>query len=518
MASLTRPIAYGGRCQVALIFVVMLSGCAVGPNFQRPQPAARAAFPAQRLGRAGLHDVQQRSATGIQLRSDWWALLGSPRLDALVREALTRNWSLASREAALIRAREQLAGLRGENYPVLAANAQIGRTRIGATEFGPDALTFPVFSSYGAGVTVGYEADIFGRRRRRIEEAAADVEVRSDESDAAALTLVANVALQAIVVASAHRELTLAGSIVASDQRLLNLIGAGYSAGAAADTDVLEVRAQLDHDRAAIPPLQQRLHAALNALATLGGRSPADWSAPQFRLSDFTLPATLPVAVPSTLARQRPDILAAQARLHAASAAVGVAAADLYPQLDLSAAVSREGLLDGPAETAWTLLGGISAPIFNGGRLRAAERVSEAQYRAAFADYQQVVVTALGQIADALSALASDADSLDAQEQALSSARRSFELNRDGYAAGSVDLLRVLDAKRLLDRGQIEVTLARTARLTDTVKLFLALGLHPPDGPSRASIEGTFSDTSPRRYKGFSTVIGSSRTRPPVAW
>jgi NodT family efflux transporter outer membrane factor (OMF) lipoprotein len=466
---------------VALAWTLQLVGCAVGPNFQRPEPAAKRGFPDQSLGQTA-DGVQQTGRIATEVRADWWTLLGSSKLNAIVREALAQNWNLASREAALERARQELAGVRGENYPSLNATAQVGQTRIGATAFGSDALNFPIFSSYGIGLAVSYDPDVFGGRSRRIEEAAADVEAQLHERDAASLTLIANVVLQAIQIALAKREIALAESIVGSDQQILDLVSRAYSAGAAPNIDVVQISAQLDHDRALLPALRQRLQAAGDALATLVGKSPTDRQSADFELSDFSLPSALPTTVPSVLARQRPDILAAEARLHAANAAIGVATANLYPSFDLSAVVSREGLLGGPSEAAWSLLGGAVAPIFNGGRLVAAKRGAEATYRASFADYQDVVITALGQVADGLNALANDADALTAQENALSSAGRSLDLNREGYAAGSADLTRVLDAQRLLDQAQVGVAEAQIARLADTVRLFLALGLHPPIG------------------------------------
>ncbi|HSZ50616.1 MAG TPA: efflux transporter outer membrane subunit [Caulobacteraceae bacterium] len=469
-----------GAWPAAVVAIASLTGCTVGPNFTRPEPAATHGFPDRSLGQTNPQDVQQASSTAAQVTDDWWTLLASPKLDQLVREALARNWTLASREAAIQRAGQELAAVRGENYPQLGAHAQVGQTRIGATVFGVDAYTFPIFSTYGAFLSADYDVDLFGGRRRRVEEAAAGLQAQARERDATALTLITNVALQAIDVAASAREIAVTEDIVASDQQTLKLVNQGHAQGAAPNTDVQDASAELDRDLARLPALRQRLQAAQNALATLAGRSPADFSAPDFQLSDFALPAVLPNLVPSAVARQRPDILAAEARLHTASAAIGVATADLYPRVDLSAELSGQGLLSGPSEVAWTLLGGIAAPIFTGGRLQANKHAAEADYRSSFADYQQVVVTALGEVADALDALANDADALRSEENARASAARSLELDRQGYAAGSADLTRVLQAQRLLDEAELGVEEARSARLADTVRLFAALGIHPP--------------------------------------
>jgi len=404
-------------------------------------------------------------------------LLGSAGLKDVVREALAQNWTLAARKAAVERARDIWDSARGGNEPNLSAGAQTERQRIGATEFGPDARAFPVFSAYGAGFTASYDPDLFGGRKRRIEEAAANAQADAHELDDATLTLIGNVALRSIEIAVTAREINLTNDIIASDEQTQDLVRRAHAAGAAPNTDVDRITAQLDHDRAALPQLNQRLQASQVVLATLVGRSPMDWQAPRFQITDFALPSALPTVLPSELARQRPDILAAEDRLHAASAAIGIASADLYPRIDLSAVVSQEGLFGGPTETAWTLLGGAAAPIFNGGELLANKHAAEAAYRARFADYQQTVVISLGQVATALNALSNDAETLAAQQEALVSATRSLHLYRQGYTAGSADLTALLQTQRLYDECQLSVEKARGARLADTVRLFLALGL-----------------------------------------
>jgi NodT family efflux transporter outer membrane factor (OMF) lipoprotein len=496
---------------VLLACALCLTDCTVGPDFERPTPAAQNAFPDQALGKAGPADAQQTAALAAQARGDWWRLLESPKLDDVVRQSLAQNWTLASRKAAIVQAGRELAGVKGENYPTLNAVSEVGQTRIGATVFGVDALNFPIFSAYGVGLAAGYEPDVFGGRRRRIEGAAANVEEQIDEWEATGVTLVTNVALQAVQFAEARREVALQQDIVASDQQTVDLVSSAHRVGAAPNADVVQSQAQLEHDRAQIPALRQRLELAKDALATLAGRSPADWTPPDFELADFTLPEALPSVAPSQLAHQRPDILAAEAHLHSASAAIGVATADLYPQFDLTAVVSREGLLGGPAETAWTLLGGATAPIFNGGRLRAAKAAAEAAYRESFADYQQVVITALGQIADALNALANDADTLAAQERAQASASESLRLARQGYGAGSADLTRVLDSQRLLDEAQRGVVQAQAARLADTVRLFSALGLQLPPGRDRAATDRRDAPITPPQASG---ALDDRRPRP----
>jgi NodT family efflux transporter outer membrane factor (OMF) lipoprotein len=215
---------------------------------------------------------------------------------------------------------------------------------------------------------------VFGRTRRGIELAAADKEVQQEALLAAQLSIASDTVLEALQVASTRAQIDVVNRVVASDQRTLGLVQARLAAGAASEQDVTTAQSQMDRDRTLLPPLHQQLNMAQDALATLVGSSPADWSAPDFSLAGMSLPQDVPLIVPSELVRSRPDIRAAEAQLHAASAAVGIATADLYPRISLSANIAEQGLFSGPAGAAWSLVGGITAPIFHGGALSAPRR------------------------------------------------------------------------------------------------------------------------------------------------
>ena len=240
--------------------------------------------------------------------------------------------------------------------------------------------------------------------------------------------------------------------------------------------DVTTAQSQLDRDQALLPPLHQRLQVAQDALAVLVGRSLANWTPPAFELDRMTLPETLPLAVPSELVRARPDIRAAEARLHAASAQVGIATADLYPKFNLSAAVAGQGLVSGPAGAAWSLVGGMAAPIFHGGSLKARRKAAEQAYQAAFAEYQQTVLAAFQQVADTLNGLSNAADGVRTERQALESASSALHLTRLGLGVGNAGIVQVLDAQRLQQLAQLNLIEARTQRYMLSVDLFLATG------------------------------------------
>jgi NodT family efflux transporter outer membrane factor (OMF) lipoprotein len=239
----------------------------------------------------------------------------------------------------------------------------------------------------------------------------------------------------------------------------------------------LSAQSQLDHDRTLLPPLQQALNAARDALAVLVGAAPSDGTIAGAELDAIRLADDLPLAIPSELVRRRPDIRAAEAQLHAAGAAVGVATANLYPNFTLTARLGGEGLLGGgPSETAWNILGGLTAPIFHGGALKAEQRAAQDEYQAAFASYRQTVLNAFGQVATALQALGNDADFLNTQARALESAGASTALTQQAYVAGNAGYLQVLDAKRLHQQAQLGRVRAAGQRYVDVVELILAAG------------------------------------------
>jgi NodT family efflux transporter outer membrane factor (OMF) lipoprotein len=419
---------------------------------------------------------QQSVDMGGRLQTDWWTLLGSQDLDQTVQLALSNNKTLDIAQANLAKATEEVKEARGALYPQVDASGQLGRQQYGAAFLGPLAPTFPPYSFYSAGVGVTYDLDVFGGNRRRIELAGADSDVQRQALNATMLNVAGNTVVDALQIASIRDQVAVVEKVIASDEENLRLVRTATAGGTATEIDVATAQSQLDHDRGLLPPLRQQLAAAQDAMATLVGKSTASWTTPGFSLATMRLPENIPLAVPSELVRTRPDIRAAEAQLHAASAAVGVATADLYPHVNLSAAISEQGLFGGPAGAAWSLLGGLTAPIFHGGALSAARRAAGDSYQAAFAQYQQTVLTAFQQVADYLHGLGNAADAVITQQHALSSADTALRLTRVGYSAGTAGLVQVLDAQRLQQLAELSLVQARTDRYMQTVNLFLAVG------------------------------------------
>jgi len=290
------------------------------------------------------------------------------------------------------------------------------------------------------------------------------------------LDIAGQVVFDALELASIRAQIEVVQGLLASDQQNLRLVQSANASGVASQVDVTTAQSQLDSDRALLPPLAQQENVAQDALADLIGKSPAQWTPPAFSLAELTLPQDIPLVVPSDLVRVRPDIAAAEAQLHAASAAVGIATADLYPRITLSASVAESGLVGGPSGAAWSLLGGLTAPIFHGGTLSANRRAAQDAYQATLAQYQQTVLAAFQQVADILHGLANSADEVRTEQQALNSADAALRLNRLGYGAGNAGIVEILDAQRLQQLAELNLVQARTRRYTLTINLFLASG------------------------------------------
>jgi NodT family efflux transporter outer membrane factor (OMF) lipoprotein len=243
---------------------------------------------------------------------------------------------------------------------------------------------------------------------------------------------------------------------------------------------VVSAESQLAADETLKPGLDQQLSLTRHALAILTGRAPGDWSPPDFDLAALTLPGRLPVSLPSELVHQRPDIQASEAQLHAASAQIGIATAQLYPTITLSAGISASALNSGnlfnPSGLVWSIAGGLTQPIFDGGTRRAERRAALADFKASAADYQQTVLQSFGQVADILEALAHDADLLAAQQRALTLASESVRLQRINYIGGGAGLLGLLDAQRQQQQALLGYVRTQAQRYQDTTQLLVAMG------------------------------------------
>jgi NodT family efflux transporter outer membrane factor (OMF) lipoprotein len=460
---------------------VLMTACTtVGPNFAQPAAPKAAGYAAQ--GDAAPAEARLDAAPTA---GPWWTALGSPVLDATIRQALADSPTLAEADATLRQSQSALAQARGAAGPQVDATAGYTRERanlqaFGFTSFGDVTLSNPTFSLYSVGGGVSYDLDLFGGNRRRIEGASARLEAQARRNDAAYLTLTSNVALQALTIATLNAQIAAVNQMIVADQANIDLVRKANALGGSTATAKVSAQSQMEQDRALLPSLQGQLAAARHALALLVGHAPSDWAAPDFTLADLNLAAPVPVALPSALVRQRPDILAAEADLHAATADIGVATAELYPNIKLTAALTQGALkpqdIFSYDASAWSLGPSVTAPIFDGGALKARRQQAREAAVASSARYQQTVLTAFSQVADALSALSADDDAIAAYGRSEAQAGESLRLARVAYDKGGGTLLEVLDAQRRVHEVQASRVRAQGQRLADVVRLFAASG------------------------------------------
>lgn len=470
----------------AALVAIALAGCAAGPDFRRPAAPAvssytAGALPAETAAAPVAGGAAQRFAPGERIPAEWWALFRSEPLDRLIRQALADSPTLAAAQAALRQAEENRRAQFGVLLPRVDGSASASRQKISGASFGQQGLDLSAFTLYNASVSVSYALDLFGGTRRELEALQAQVDYQRFQLEAAWLTLTANLVTTAIQEGALRAQIAATRDIVAAEEQQLDLVERQFRLGGAARPDVLAQQAQLAQTRATLPGLEKQLAQARHRLAVLAGRFPGEaGTVPEFDLDGLELPRELPVSLPSAVVRQRPDIRAAEEVLHAASALVGVATANLYPQVTLTGSLGTETTrfrdLFGAGTSVWTLGAGLLQPLFHGGELTARRRAAIAAYDQARAQYRDTVLQAFLGVADVLRALEMDAQTLAAQADAEAAARASLELAREQFRLGGVSYLTLLNAERQHQQARIALVQARAARFADTAALFQALG------------------------------------------
>ena len=471
---------------LALAVATCVAGCSVGPNFQPPAAPAAAAsavaytptpIPAETASAPGLAGGSQHLALGRDIPAQWWQLFRSDSLDQLIRAALAQSPNLAAAQAALRNSQETLAAQTGAlQYP--AVSGQFAAERERSTSLtGPGLATYNL---YNASINVTYAVDVFGANRRTLEGLAAQVDYQRYQVEAAYLTLVSNVVTTAIREASLRAQVQATLDVLALQEKQLGVVDAQFNAGAISKSAVLQQRTQVAQTRATLPGLEKSLGQTRHQLSVLVGQLPSEPGIPEFQLTSLQLPDELPVTLPSELVRQRPDIRASEALLHQASAQVGVAVANQYPQINLSGSLgsgaTRIGDLFGSGTGLWNIAGSLTQPIFNGGALSARKRAAEAAYDQAEANYRSIVLGAFQNVADALRAIDSDAAALRTQAEAEALARDTLDLSNRQYQLGAISYLALLDVQRIYQQTRIALVQAQATRYADTAALFQALG------------------------------------------
>jgi NodT family efflux transporter outer membrane factor (OMF) lipoprotein len=468
---------------VSLAATAALPSCAVGPDFKAPAPPAESVYvPDQPAATpsAGA-DGAQRFTPADAPPPRWWQAFGSAGLDALVAHALAANPSVRETQARLRAAQADMEATTGATrYPAVDASLSAARQRINTAAFGFTSLPSPgPFDLYNASVNASYALDLFGANRRSIEAALAQVDYQHFELEAGRQTVAANVVTAAIRRAAADAEIRATQALLQTQSAQLEIMQQRFSAGGISESDLRAQRLELAQARAKLPPLIGQREQLTHQLALYTGQTPGVATLEAVELGGLTLPTDLPLTLPAALARQRPDVRAAEALWRAASAEVGIATANLYPKLTLTASAGSERTAAGQladSVNVWSLGAQLMQPIFHGGELRARKRSAVAQYDAAAAVYEFTVLTALQQVADCLTALTEDAAALAASTDAASEAQANVAIAERQYALGGVSQFALLDAERQELQTRLDAIAALANRFADTAALFHALG------------------------------------------
>jgi NodT family efflux transporter outer membrane factor (OMF) lipoprotein len=466
-----------GRALAAL--GLALAGCALGPDFKRPEPPAGEhviAPPAAQELQAG--DVGQRFDRDADVPDRWWMLLGSPELDALVGGALERSPTLASAQAALRQSQDELRAGYGVFYPQFGAGVTAARQESVLVLSHSPVLVGP-YSLGTETATVSYVPDLFGSQRRTVEALRAGADAQRYAMLAAYLTLTSNVVNTSVARAGYQAQRDALREVIRMQANQIRIAEVQFEAGTAAYSAVVALKSQQATNEASVAALEQRIDQSEHLLAQLGGRAP-DVQVPAISIELLHLPTDLPDTLPSVLARHRPDILAAEAQLHRASAQIGVATADLFPTLTLggSVGVSHGAIADllKSGITFWSGQAQLTGSVFSGFGQWYTRRAAIDAYDQSLADYRQTVLAGLTQVADSITALAHDAQALRAQAAAQDAAAEGLRLARANFQAGTAGYLDLLNADSQYQQARLGYIGALTQRLQDTVALYAALG------------------------------------------
>jgi NodT family efflux transporter outer membrane factor (OMF) lipoprotein len=472
------------RLSAGTVLLCALAGCAVGPNFHHPDAPAVShyAVGADPDFTVAAHGRTQTFDRGAPLDADWWHLFQSPQLEAVIREALAHNPGLTAAQASLRATQDNLRSGYGIFFPSVDGEVGAVRERYSPVTIGPVGQATPssLFNLFTLSSSVSYALDVFGGQRRLVEGLHAEVDVAHADALGTYLTLAVNVANTVIAAAAYRAEIQATQQLIELQKQQVNIASVQAQAGTVPYSNVLSLRSQLASYEAMIPQFAQKLAQSEDLLAALAGRVPADYSPPAVRLEDLVLPERLPLSVPSDLIRQRPDVLAAEATAHAASANIGVATAAMLPSVTLSGGLaasttSLNNLVPANGH-AWSVGAGATAPLFEGGTLWFRRKAAMDDYQQAMALYRQVVLAAFEQVADTLRALDHDAQILAAEDEALSTAAQALHLVQTNYEAGIATYLDVLVVDTQFHQAQLADLQAIATRYQDTVALYAALG------------------------------------------
>jgi len=464
---------------------MLLSSCAVGPDFVQPSAPDVDRYTREPLAsRTSSTDAKfgqsQHFVNGRDIPAEWWQLFHSPQLNALIQKALVANPNLQSTLAALRAAKESVYAQYGKYFPLVQANFSPTRQLVPPAISSQLANGDNLYNLFTAQVLVTYTFDTWGLNRRTVESLQAAADSQRFQIEAAYLTLIGNVVVAAVQEASLRAQIDATNRLIDINTRMLVILRNQLKTGYENRIDVAAQEAQLAQTVATLPPLRKALAQQRDLLAALAGRFPSQEPTETFRLADLRMPVDLPVSLPAQLIEQRPDVRSAEEQLHSASALIGVAIANMLPNLSISAgsgytSTTVGSLFTGPA-LFWNVAGNATQPLFDGFTLLHEERGAQAAYRQAAWSYRSTVIGAFQNVADSLRAIQNDADALKAAREFEKAAKVSLTLSQQQMQTGQANILFLLNAQQTYEQAVLQVVQAQAARVSDTAALFVALG------------------------------------------
>lgn len=487
------------------MLMTTLAGCAVGPDFLRPQAPKDADYAPTPLPQvtdtAAVHGGEaQHFAIGRDIQFDWWTLFRSPALDSLVAKAIKANPTIEAAQAALRQAQEnvysqqgfffpnvsagynwsynQLAGNNGSNSPGIQSNGRVLATK--SNPSGPRYNGPAVFSFNTAQLSVGFVPDVFGANRRAVESQKAQAEFQRFELEATYITLASNVVSAALQEASTRAQIDAVKEIITVNETSLRILRDQFRLGYVMRIDVAAQEAALAAAEALLPPLERQYEQTRDLIRALVGNLPNEDVSETFDLASIQMPQEPPVSLPSKLIDQRPDIRAAEALLHAASAQVGMAVAAMMPQITISGDVGGTGevinTIFSPGGPFYNIIANATQTLFDGFTLLHQKRAADQALIQAAAQYRSTVITAYQNVADTLHALVSDAKALRTALAAEHAAKVTLDLTQSQHDIGYVDYLTLLNAEQAYEQALLSLVQAQVTRYGDTAALYQALG------------------------------------------
>ncbi|MEN9916450.1 MAG: hypothetical protein RLY40_382 [Pseudomonadota bacterium] len=490
-------VFYRSCYQFAMIAMMLgsLSACLVGPDFKTPEPPkvnhyTKPPWLCRTVSASGHGGASQQFIQTKAISAEWWRLFHSPKINKLICRGIANSPNLTAAKATLQEAQQNLnAGIGNGLYPNIGAQVTAQRgsntgffsSSNGTSSVATSGIPSSVFNLFNASLNASYLLDFFGGIRRQIQGLKAQVEYQYFELRAAYLSLTSNIVTTAITIASLHKQICVTKQLIREQAEQLTIIKKQFDLGGVSQIDVVAQQTQLAQTRATLPPLEKNWAQTRHLLAILVGAFPSQRCViSALDLDELHLPTTLPLSVPSALVRQRPDIRAAEALWEAANAQVGVATANLYPQVTINGSWGKSNTVGskvfGSQSNLWNIGAGLFQPLFRGGALLAERRAAIAAYDAAAAQYRETVLQAFKNVADTLRAIEADAREMRAQKQAETAAYANLYLVKQQFRLGGVSYLSLLDAQRQYQQTRISLVQAEASRYADTAALFQALG------------------------------------------